>query len=277
MNSSTGIPQKLLPLFGGAMSVTLLSYGNNNLTDAADSNAGGEFFVDASQMRSVPDNQEMFFQPKIVSENNSNHNQRQNVTQGLGGACLIIELLARQSQFNEPTETHNLGSNNTAAIVANACEALNFFFRDLAGAAGAEVVTLPGRGNPTVGAPHSRILGHHMGCPIKASSILRGVGLLRHSNNDGSNTHVIVYTALLRIPPPYATEVFVTLSVPEPVQTSASAGVRDHTELYCPEDVDVAPNFQPLEPTQRTSRALAIFDAAVSSILVKDFSLFVLE
>lgn len=166
-------------LFGGAMSWTM-PYG----------------FLDVSDFRQVPDNQEVF-------------------THDGTGVCIIIELLARQ-----PVDNVDCGE---------------FFFNDLASSNDSKrtVITSPqapldSRAIPKIATQASE--GAHCGfaCMVGGTQLVS-----KFTNEAGRENEIFVAMGILRFPPRVSTDILVTVTAPQKV-AAGSTDVRVVQQVYDP-------------------------------------------
>lgn len=185
-------------LFGGAMEFTC-----------------GEEYIDASQFRQVPDNQEVLVRAEV-------------------GASVIVELLDRQTIPDDEAISfffHDLARSN-AAVNCSLCPELEQHHQP-------EVVDTP-RGQLSL----SRILG----CGTQTIS--------KFANEEGSENSVFVAMGLLRIPPPFSTDVLLTVNAPQRLAVGSSE-MRVVTNLLESDD------------------ALTLLRECLATLKVNDWGLFV--
>lgn len=153
-------------LFGGAMGCSLPTT-----------------FFDASEVRQVPDNQEVFTDSKT-------------------GVSIIIELLSLQTVGNE--------------------ESANFFFQDLAQANGATSSQITERQSSLQPQQVPLIPFHSSpGCQYACTSYgMQDVS--KYTNEQGSENKVFIALAVLRFPSPTATDILITISAPQMLAAGSS-------------------------------------------------------
>ncbi|EPY20635.1 Ran-binding protein [Strigomonas culicis] len=178
---------------------------------------------DMSAFRQVPDHQEVWSDPAT-------------------GCTVIVELLARQERVSDGA-------------------ASDFFYRDLAkdnGCSAAQVqvaaaAALPPAAYPRLAARGPGRVSCAYGCLTTGTQLIS-----KYTNEQGKESEVFVGLVVLRLPPPVATEVLVSVSAP----------VRVH-----PDSSDARKIERLLSPAESTE----VLRRAVESLEIVDDGLFVAE